>query len=93
MASGCTPTGTLEQLVYRYRDGHRRSGRETYSIRTDRSLRFAPDELEPLPDEGIVSDDPSDALRQEHQVGRFLSIFEQRLARRSYLSTHGQPTR
>ena len=32
-------------------------------------------------------------FRQEHQVGRFLSIFEERLARRAYLRTHGQPTR
>ena len=31
--------------------------------------------------------------RQEHQVGRLLSIFEERLARRAYLRTHGQPTR
>ena len=30
-----------------------------------------------------VSDDPSDARLQEHQVGRFLSIFEERLARRA----------
>ena len=56
-------------------------------------MDFAPDELEPLPYEGIVSDNSLDALRQEHQVGRFLSIFEQRLAWRSDLSTHGQPTR
>ncbi len=56
-------------------------------------MHFAPDEPKPLPCEGIVSDDPSDALRQEHQVGRIVSIFEQRLAWRSYLSTHGQPTR
>jgi hypothetical protein len=32
-------------------------------------------------------------FRQEHQVGRFLSIFEERLTRRAYLRTHGQPTR
>ena len=32
------------------------------------------------------------APRQEHQVGRFLSIFEERLARRAYLRTHGQAT-
>src|SRR5271156_5719265 len=31
--------------------------------------------------------------RQEHQVGRFLSLFEERLSRRAYLRTHGQPTR
>ena len=31
--------------------------------------------------------------RQEHQVGRFLGIFEKRLARRAYLRTHGQTTR
>jgi hypothetical protein len=33
--------------------------------------------------------DPSDALGQEHQVGRFLSIFEERLARRTDLRAHG----
>jgi hypothetical protein len=32
-------------------------------------------------------------FRQEHQVDRFLSIFEERLTRRAYLRTHGQPTR
>ena len=32
-------------------------------------------------------------FRQEHQVGRFLSIFEERLTRRAYLRTHGQPAR
>ncbi len=32
------------------------------------------------------------APRQEHQVGRFLSIFEERLARRAYPRTHGQAT-
>jgi hypothetical protein len=63
------------------------------ALALDRSLHFAPDEPKPLPCEGIVSDDPSGALRQQHQVGRILSIFEQRLAWRSYLSTHGQPTR
>ncbi len=31
--------------------------------------------------------------RLEHQVGRFLSIFEERPARHAYLRTHGQPTR
>ncbi len=31
--------------------------------------------------------------RQEYQFGRFLSVFEERLARRAYLRTHGQPTR
>src|ERR1700761_2931665 len=36
--------------------------------------------------------DPSDAPRQEHQVGRFLSIFEECLARCAYLRTHGQAT-
>ena len=30
---------------------------------------------------------------QEHQVGRFLGILEQRVARRPYPRTHGQPTR
>src|SRR5271154_3969880 len=40
----------------------------------------------------MVSDNSSDAPRQEHQVGRFLSIFEERLARRTYLCTHGQAT-
>ena len=30
--------------------------------------------------------------RQEHQVGRFLGIPEERLARRAYLRTHGQAT-
>jgi len=30
--------------------------------------------------------------RLEHQVDRFLSIFEERLARRAYLRSHGQPT-
>jgi hypothetical protein len=42
---------------------------------------------------GLVSEDPSDTPRQEQQVGRFLSILEERRAWRSYLSTHGQPTR
>ena len=42
---------------------------------------------------GVVSDNPLNAPRQEHQVGRFLSIFEERLARRAHLRTHGQPTR
>ena len=32
-------------------------------------------------------------FRQEHQVGPFFSIFEELLARRAYLRTHGQPTR
>ena len=36
---------------------------------------------------------PVNCFRQEHQIGRFLSIFEERLARRAYLRTHGQPTR
>ena len=40
----------------------------------------------------IVSDDPSDAPRQEHQVGCFLSIFEERLARRADPRAHGQAT-
>jgi len=31
--------------------------------------------------------------RLEHQVGRFLSIYEERLARCAHLRTHGQPTR
>jgi hypothetical protein len=31
----------------------------------------------------LFSDNPSDVPRQEHQVGRFLSIFEERLARRA----------
>ena len=31
----------------------------------------------------FVSDNPSDGPRQEQQVGRFLSIFEERLARRA----------
>jgi len=31
--------------------------------------------------------------RQEHQFRGFLSLFEERLSRRPYLSTHGQPTR
>jgi hypothetical protein len=35
----------------------------------------------------------SDVPRQEHQLGRFLSIFEERLARRAYLRTHGEPSR
>ena len=39
-----------------------------------------------------ISDGPSDAPRQEHQVGRFLSLFEERLARRAYPRTHGQAT-
>jgi hypothetical protein len=30
--------------------------------------------------------------RQEHQVGRFLSIPEKRLARRAHLRTHGKAT-
>ena len=30
--------------------------------------------------------------RQEHQISRFLSIFEERLARRAYPRTHGQAT-
>ena len=32
------------------------------------------------------------AARQEQQVDRFLSIFEERLARRAYPRTHGQAT-
>jgi hypothetical protein len=56
-----------------------------------RSLRFAPDELQPPRYKGTVSDDPSDTSRQEQQIGRFLSIFEERLARRAYLRPHGQP--
>jgi len=35
----------------------------------------------------------SDAPRQEHKFGRFLSIFEERLTRYAYLRTHSQPTR
>src|SRR5271154_6697806 len=30
------------------------------------------------------------APRQEHQVGRFLGVFEERLARRAHLRTHRQ---
>ena len=43
-------------------------------------------ELSPLPGSWI-------APRQENQFGGFLSLFEERLARRAYLRTHGQPTR
>jgi hypothetical protein len=92
-ASRRTSTGKLEQLVPRYRDGRRRSGRVTSSLRTGQVFALPSGELQPLPYERIVSDNPSDAPGQEHQVGRFLSIFEQRLAWCSYLSTHGQPTR
>jgi hypothetical protein len=38
----------------------------------------------------LFSDNPSDAPRQEHQVGRFLSLFDERLARRAYPRTHGR---
>ena len=30
---------------------------------------------------------------QEHQVGRFLGVFQERLARHAHLRTHGQATR
>ena len=36
-----------------------------------------------------VSDNPSGAPRQKNEVGRFLSIFEEDLARRAHLRTHG----
>jgi hypothetical protein len=58
-----------------------------------RSLRFVPDELQPPRSKGIVSDDRQNTPWQEHQLGRFLSISEERFTRHPYLRTHGQATR
>lgn len=92
-ASGCTPAKGWNSLCPDIRTAAGGQVARHIAFALDRFLHFAPDEPKPLPYEGIVSDDPSDALRQEHQVGRIFSIFEQRLAWRSYLSAHGQPTR